>query len=123
MVCQVAGAPCLWVEQRSTLSRAAWHSTAGGTGQHRLLHAGGVRCQAVPLAVAAEPSSGDGGMSRVIDTELRTEAEQSYLAVLPFPHPSIALQSSTLELIRRKHDMFMGVFSFAIGLKRAVPES
>ena len=95
---QVADAPCLWMDRRCALLRAAWRSAGGGgPAQHqtRQLRTGGVRCAAQPLAVEVDPpSSGSGGLTRVIDTELRTEAEQSYLAVRRAPPNWTALQAS-----------------------------
>lgn len=79
---QVAGTPFPWRQQEQLLWAPLRMQAAAGMAQQRWLSGGsGVRCAAAAASQALAPDPGNGALMRVIDTELRTEAEQSYLAV------------------------------------------
>ena len=79
---QAAGAPFPW-RQRELLQWPPLRAQAMyQQQQRRWLSGGGMRCAAAAASQAVAPDPGGGAaLMRVIDTELRTEAEQSYLAV------------------------------------------
>lgn len=77
---QAAAARFAW-EQGCASSRGTRHHGSRG---FALQHTSAARQPAAPpgaVAERVEAASSDGGALRVIDTELRVETEQSYLAV------------------------------------------
>jgi hypothetical protein len=78
-----AGTPFPW-RQQEPLLWAPLRAQALQQQQRRWLSGGSVRCAAAAAPQAVAPGAGGrngAALMRVIDTELRTEAEQSYLAV------------------------------------------
>ena len=82
---QVAGTPFAWRQQEQLLWAPLRMQAAASLAQRRWLSGGSsMRCAAA-ASQALAPDPGNGALMRVIDTELKTEAEQSYLAVRPSP--------------------------------------